>query len=64
MAGNDGRVPASCSHRDQGGSVNELIAAMLTPAVMINVCGLLLLSTANRNSRIIDRIRQINVLLI
>lgn len=44
--------------------MNELIAAMLTPAVMINVCGLLLLSTANRNSRIIDRIRQINVLLI
>ena len=44
--------------------MTDFIAAMLTPAVMINVCGLLLLSTANRNSRIIDRIRHINVQLI
>jgi hypothetical protein len=40
--------------------MKDLVAAMLTPAVMINVCGLLLLSTANRNSRIIDRIRMLN----
>ena len=44
--------------------MTDIIAAMLTPAVMINVCGLLLLSTANRNSRVIDRIRHINVQLI
>ena len=44
--------------------MTDIIAAMLTPAVMINVCGLLLLSTANRNSRVIDRIRHINVELI
>lgn len=42
----------------------EFISAVLTPAVMINVCALLLISTTNRNSRIRDRIRDINKYLI
>ncbi|HMA69760.1 MAG TPA: DUF2721 domain-containing protein [Candidatus Mcinerneyibacterium sp.] len=42
----------------------EFISAILTPAVMINVCALLLISTTNRNSRIRDRIRSLNNTLI
>ncbi|TYB32233.1 MAG: DUF2721 domain-containing protein [Candidatus Mcinerneyibacterium aminivorans] len=42
----------------------ELITSVLTPAVMINVCALLLISTTNRNSRIRDRIRNMNNTLI
>ena len=43
--------------------MTSLISSMLTPAVMINVCALLLLSTVNRNSRITDRIRNLNMAL-
>ncbi len=43
--------------------MNEIISSMLTPAVMINVCALLLLSTVNRNSRVVDRIRSLNRIL-
>lgn len=37
-----------------------LIQAMVTPAVMISACGLLLLTLTNKLGRIIDRIRVLN----
>lgn len=37
-----------------------LIQSMVTPAVMISACGLLLLSLTNKLGRIIDRIRDLN----
>jgi hypothetical protein len=33
---------------------------MVTPAVMISACGLLLLSVSNKLGRIVDRIRELN----
>jgi uncharacterized membrane protein YciS (DUF1049 family) len=41
-------------------SLLGLIQAMVTPAVMISACGLLLLALTNRLARIIDRIRSLN----
>ncbi len=44
--------------------MNEFIGLMLTPAIMIAVCASLLISTTNRNTRVIERIRQINRLIL
>jgi len=41
-------------------SLLGLVQSMVTPAVMISACGLLLLATTNKLSRVIDRIRQLN----
>jgi len=38
----------------------SLIPAMVSPAVMISACGLLLLALTNKLGRIIDRIRDLN----
>ena len=40
--------------------VTKIIGGVLTPAIMISCCGLLLLSLQNKYGRIIDRIRQFN----
>jgi hypothetical protein len=37
-----------------------LVQSMVTPAVMISACGLLLLSVSNKLARIVDRIRGLN----
>jgi uncharacterized membrane protein YciS (DUF1049 family) len=37
-----------------------LVQSMVTPAVMISACGLLLLSISNKLGRIVDRIRDLN----
>jgi len=37
-----------------------LIQSMVTPAVMISACGLLLLSVSNKLARVVDRIRGLN----
>jgi hypothetical protein len=38
----------------------SLVQSMVTPAVMISACGLLLLSVSNKLGRIVDRIRTLN----
>ena len=38
-------------------SVPELLGAMITPAVLISASGTLVLSTSNRLSRVVDRVR-------
>jgi hypothetical protein len=38
----------------------SLVQSMVTPAVMISACGLLLLSISNKLGRIVDRIRDLN----
>jgi len=38
----------------------SLVQSMVTPAVMISACGLLLLSISNKLGRIVDRIRNLN----
>jgi hypothetical protein len=38
----------------------SLVQSMVTPAVMISACGLLLLSVSNKLARIVDRIRGLN----
>jgi hypothetical protein len=40
--------------------VTKIIGGVLTPAIMVSCCGLLLLSLQNKYGRIIDRIRQFN----
>lgn len=42
------------------GSLLGLVQSMVTPAVMISACGLLLLSVSNKLGRIVDRIRDLN----
>jgi len=42
------------------GGLLSLVQAMVTPAVMISACGLLLLSVSNKLGRIVDRIRELN----
>jgi hypothetical protein len=37
--------------------VNEILGAMITPAVLISASGTLVLSTSNRLSRVVDRVR-------
>ena len=44
--------------------MNDFIGLMLTPAIMIAVCASLLISTTNRNTRVIERIRQINRIIL
>ena len=41
-------------------SLLGLVQSMVTPAVMISACGLLLLSISNKLGRIVDRIRELN----
>jgi hypothetical protein len=38
-------------------SVTQLIVQMVSPAVMVSACGLLLLGLGNRYARLVDRIR-------
>ena len=38
----------------------NLVQSMVTPAVMISACGLLLLSISNKLGRIVDRTRELN----
>jgi hypothetical protein len=38
---------------------DEILAAMITPAVLISACGTLVLSTSNRLGRVVDRIRKL-----
>ena len=38
-------------------SAPEVLAAMITPAVLISASGTLVLSTSNRLSRVVDRVR-------
>lgn len=45
---------------DQGLDAVRVIQYMLAPAVMINACGLLLLSANNKYSNVVNRIRLIN----
>jgi hypothetical protein len=39
------------------GSASEVLGAMITPAVLISASGTLVLSTSNRLSRVVDRVR-------
>lgn len=39
------------------GSATEVLAAMITPALLISASGTLVLSTSNRTSRVVDRVR-------
>ncbi|MEY4549862.1 MAG: hypothetical protein RL685_6057 [Pseudomonadota bacterium] len=39
------------------GSATEVLAAMITPALLISASGTLVLSTSNRLSRVVDRVR-------
>ena len=51
------------ARRNEMGQITEvtrIIGGVLTPAIMISCCGLLLLSLQNKYGRIIDRIRQFN----
>lgn len=41
-------------------SIVQIIQLILAPAVMINACGLLLLSTSNKYSLVLNRIRLLN----
>jgi hypothetical protein len=41
-------------------SLLSLVQSMVTPAVMISACGLLLLSISNKLGRIVDRTRDLN----
>jgi hypothetical protein len=41
-------------------SLLSLVQSMVTPAVMISACGLLLLSVSNKLGRIVDRTRDLN----
>lgn len=43
------------------GSATEVLAAMITPAVLISASGTLVLSTSNRLSRVVDRVRVLAV---
>lgn len=38
---------------------NEVLGAMITPAVLISASGTLVLSTSNRLSRVVDRVRSL-----
>ena len=44
---------------DQLSAAVGILAAMITPAVLISACGTLILSTSNRLSRVNDRIRKL-----
>ena len=36
---------------------SEVLGGMITPALLISACGTLVLSTSNRLSRVVDRVR-------
>jgi hypothetical protein len=38
----------------------HVLTAMVTPAVLISACGMLVMSTSNRLARIVDRVRQLS----
>ena len=38
---------------------SEILGAMITPAVLISACGVLVLSTSNRVGRTVDRVRSL-----
>jgi hypothetical protein len=38
----------------------HVLSAMVTPAVLISACGMLIMSTSNRLARIVDRVRQLS----
>jgi hypothetical protein len=42
---------------DQTSYAFQVLSAMITPAVLISAAGLLVLSTSNRLSRVVDRVR-------
>ena len=42
---------------DTSSSVFQVLSAMITPSVLISAAGLLVLSTSNRLSRVVDRVR-------
>lgn len=43
-----------------GGRALALLAAMITPAVLISACGLLVMSTSARLGRVVDRVRSLS----
>jgi Protein of unknown function (DUF2721) len=42
---------------DPSSNVFQVLSAMITPSVLISAAGLLVLSTSNRLSRVVDRVR-------
>jgi hypothetical protein len=42
---------------DPNSNVFQVLSAMITPSVLISAAGLLVLSTSNRLSRVVDRVR-------
>ena len=46
----------------QTGATAGVLAAMITPAILMLACGTLITSTATRLARIVDRVRQLSVL--
>src|SRR5262245_27048990 len=61
-----GLRPASVLHyrdarplgtQSMAGTATEILAAMITPALLISASGTLVLSTSNRLSRVVDRVR-------
>lgn len=40
-------------------SALEVLSAMITPAILISACGMLVLSTSNRLGRVLDRVRDL-----
>jgi hypothetical protein len=45
---------------DQLSSALEVLSAMITPAVLISACGMLVLSTSNRLVHVIERVRDLS----
>jgi hypothetical protein len=43
----------------QAFNIFEVLSAMITPSVLISATGLLVLSTSNRLSRVVDRVRSV-----
>jgi len=39
----------------------QILAAMITPAVLISACGTLVFSTSSRVSRVVDRVRALAI---
>lgn len=44
----------------QAGPTHEVLAAMITPAILMLACGTLITSTATRLARIVDRVRRLS----
>jgi hypothetical protein len=45
---------------DQLSSALEVLSAMITPAVLISACGMLVLSTSNRLIHVVERVRELS----